>query len=257
MFKREIKINLKSYIVWLLSLIVLFSIVYLVYPSIENNKEINEMLKAFPDELLQAFNMDISFIDTAYGWLKTEGFVFILLITGCFSGIMGSNIILKEESDKTIEYLYSLPVTRNKIIFNKILAGFIYIVLLIIGIGVFNYFGLLFSGEFDSKQYILLSITPLFSSIPIYFICLFLSTFTNKTKKMLSLSLGIVIMSYVSNTISSISENTQFLKYFSVFTLVDLRNVILNIYKTYYDFLSLIISIIFFILMIIRYNKKN
>ena len=47
MFKREIKINLKSYIVWLLSLIVLFSIVYLVYPSIENNKEINEMLKHF------------------------------------------------------------------------------------------------------------------------------------------------------------------------------------------------------------------
>ena len=75
---------------------------------------------------------------------------------------------------------------------------------------------------------------------------------------MLSLSLGIVIMSYVLNTISSISENTQFLKYFSVFTLVDLRNVILNIsIKPIMIFLSLIISIIFFILMIIRYNKKE
>ncbi len=261
MFKREIKINLKSFVIWLLSLTILFLIVYLVYPSIANNEEINmlnEMIKIFPDELLQAFNMDISSIDSAYGWLKTEGFLFILLITGCYSGIIGSNIILKEESDKTIEYLHSLPITRNKIIFNKVLVGLIYIISLVVGIGLFNYFGLVISGEFNTKQYILLSITPLFSSLPIYFICLFLATFTNKTKKMLSLSLGIVIMSYILNTISSISEKTEFLKYFSVFTLVDLRNVILNVsIKPIMIFISLAISIFFFILTITKYNKKE
>ena len=63
----------------------------------------------------------------------------------------------------------------------------------------------------------------------IYFICMFLSTFTHKTKKMLGLSLGIVLISYVFNVLSSIADSTEFLKYLSVFTLADIRSVIINI----------------------------
>ena len=124
MFKREMKINFKSFVIWTSILIGLFLIVFLVYPSIinsENMEMMDEMMKMFPEEMLKAFNMDISSIDTAFGWLKTEGFVFVLLITGIYSGILGSNILLKEESDKTIEYLNSVPVTRKNIVINKIL----------------------------------------------------------------------------------------------------------------------------------------
>ena len=118
MLKREMKVNFKSFLIWLLVLIGIFLMVYLVYPSIinsDNIKMMDEMMKMFPSQMLRAFNMDISVIDSALGWLKTEGFVFVLLIIGCYSAILGSNILLKEENDKTIEYLNSLPVTRNKI----------------------------------------------------------------------------------------------------------------------------------------------
>ena len=99
MFKRELKINLKSFIIWTSILIGLFLVVFLIYPSIINSANmemIDEMMKIFPEEMLKAFNMDISTIDSAFGWLKTEGFVFVLLITGVYSGILGSNILLKE-----------------------------------------------------------------------------------------------------------------------------------------------------------------
>ena len=156
MFKREMKINLKSFIIWTSILIGLLLVVFLVYPSIINNENIemmNEMLKMFPEEMLKAFNMDISSIDSAFGWLKTEGFVFILLITGIYSAILGSNILLKEESDKTIEYLNSVPVTRKNIVISKILCSFIYITLMIAIIGIFNFIGLSLSGDFDKKLY--------------------------------------------------------------------------------------------------------
>ena len=142
MFKREMKINLKSFIIWTSILIGLFLVVFLVYPSIissENIEMIDEMMKMFPEEMLKAFNMDLSKIDSAFGWLKTEGFVFVLLITGIYSGILGSNILLKEESDKTIEYLNSVPVTRKDILLNKILCGIIYIILMVIIVGIFNF----------------------------------------------------------------------------------------------------------------------
>ena len=82
----------------------------------------------FNEELLKAFNMDISSMDTAFGWLKTEGFIFILLLTGIYSAILGSNIVLKEENDKTIEYLNSLPIKRSTILKDKIISSIIYII---------------------------------------------------------------------------------------------------------------------------------
>ena len=124
MLKRELKINLKSFIIWTSILIGLFAIVYLVYPSVfnsDNKQMIDNMMEMLPQEMLKAFNMDLSSIETAYGWLKTEGFVFVLLISGIYSGILGSQILLKEENDKTIEYLNSLPITRSNIAFSKIL----------------------------------------------------------------------------------------------------------------------------------------
>ena len=261
MFKREMKINLKSFIIWTSILIGLFLVVFLVYPSIvndDNMQMMDEMMKMFPEEMLKAFNMDISSIDSAFGWLKTEGFVFVLLITGIYSGILGSNILLKEENDKTIEYLNSVPVTRKKIAVNKILCGLIYIILMVAAIGIFNFIGLTLSGDFDRKSYLLLSITPIFSSIVIFATCLFLSTFTHKTKKTLGISLGIVFASYFFNIISEISESTEFLKYISVFTLADIRNVIVDVaINPLMVLLSVGITAIFVILTIIHYGKKE
>lgn len=255
------KINFKSFLIWLSILIAIFAVVFAIYPSItssDNIKMMDEMLKMFPAEVIKAFNMDISSIDSAFGWLKSEGFVFILLITGCYSGILGANIILKEESDKTIEYLNSLPVKRSSIALNKIFAGLLYIFSLVIALSIFNFIGLSLSGDFDKRQYLLLSITPLFSSTVIYFLCMFISTFTHKTKKMLGISLGIVLTSYVLQILASLAESTKFLKCFSVFTLADIRSVVV---KSALDpaiiLLSVGLSALLLVLTLIRYNKKE
>ena len=261
MFKREYKFNFKSFIVWTSITLGIFLLVYLMYPSIvvsDNVKMIDEMMKIFPEEMLKAFNMDIASMDSAYGWLKSEGFIFVLLIIGCYGGILGSNILLKEENDKTIEYLNSLPIKRTSIVLNKVLVGVINITLLVLLLGIFNYIGLTLSGDFDTKQFILLSITPLFPSLVLFFICLFISTFTHKTKKTLGISLGIVFISYILQTLSTIAEPVEFLKYFSVFTLADIRNVIVDVsINPLMVILTILLSVIFLVLTIAHYNKKE
>lgn len=261
MFYREIKVNFKSFFIWISILISLFFIVFLMYPSIMNNENIkmmNEMLKIFPEKVLTAFNMDISNIDTAFGWLKTEGFVFVLLITGFYSGILGSNILVKEENDKTIEYLNSVPVTRKRIVIEKVICAIIYIVVMIVILGIFNFIGLSLIEDFDKKQFLLLSITPIFSSIVIFSVCLFISTFMHKTKKTLGISLGIVFISYFLQIISELSTTTEFLKYASIFTLADIRNVIMDIsINPLMVSITIILSILFITLTLIHYEQKE
>lgn len=261
MFKREMKVNFKNFIIWLSILIGIFLIVYLVYPSIidsTDTKMIEEMMNMFPEDMLKAFNMDISTIDSAYGWLKSEGFVFVLLIIGCYSGLLGSNILLKEENDKTIEYLNSLPVKRTNIVLSKVLCAFIYIMLITLILLVFNFICLSISGTFDEKQFILLSLTPIFSGLVIFSICIFISTFTHKTKKMTGISLALVFISYIFQMISTLSEKVEFLKYLSVFTLSDIRNVIQDVsFNPIMIFISILLTVLFIILTIIHYNKKE
>lgn len=261
MLRRELKVNFKSFLIWMCVLIALFLMVFLMYPSIMNSdnvKMLNEMLKIFPEEVLKTFNMDISQIDSAFGWLKTEGFVFVLLITGVYSGIMGSNILLKEENDKTIEYLNSNPITRKRIVLSKVLAGLFYITLMILMLGIFNFMGLSLIEKFDKKLFILLSLTPLFSSFVIFSFCLFISNFFHKTKKVLGISLGFVFISYFLLIISELSSVTEFFKYISVFTLADIRNVITNIQiNPLMVIISIFLTIIFILLSLFSYDRKE
>ena len=90
MIRREFKVNFKSFIIWSSILIGMFLVVFLVYPFIitdDTVKNLDEMMKVFPPDLLKAFNMDITSINSAYGWLKSEGFMFVLIIIGIYSCI--------------------------------------------------------------------------------------------------------------------------------------------------------------------------
>ncbi len=261
MFKRELKYNFKNFIIWTIIILALFGVVFALYPSIassENIQSIDELAQIFPQEILAAFNMDIASLSTVFGWLKSEGFVLILLIVGVYAGIQGSTILVKEENDKTIEYLNSLPISREKIVISKSLVGIIYILLMIVIIGIFNFIGLKLSGDFDTTQYLLMSITPIFSSIVIYSLCLFLSTFTHKTKNTIGLSLAVVFANFIFNTISTIDKSVSWIKYTSAFTLSDIRNVILNTeINPIMILISILLTIIFIFLSVINYKRKN
>ncbi len=261
MIKKEFKDNFKSFIIWLSILLGIFLIVYLIYPYIitdETMDSLDEMMKVFPPEVLKAFNMDLSSINTAYGWLKSEGFMFVLIIIGIYCSMLGSSIVLKEESDKTIEYLESLPIKRSTILTNKITTSLVYIVLMILIFGVFNYIALLISGDFNHSEYLLLSITPLFIALPFFAINLFISTFLHKTRKTIGISLGLVFLSYILSVLSELSTKVEFLKYFSIYTLADTRNVIVNTsIAPIVVIISLLITFVFIIGSYIRYNRKE
>ena len=261
MIKREFKVNFKSFITWLTILLIIFLIVYLIYPYIitdEIMKSIDEMMKIFPEGVLKAFNMDITSISSAYGWFKSEGFTFILIILGIYSSLLGSNILLKEEDDKTIEYLSFLPIKRSKIVTSRIITGMSYIFIMVIIFGLFNYGSLLLNGAFNQKEFFLLSMSPIFVMIPLFAISLFISTFFHNSKKVIGIPLGIVFISYILNVLSEISEKVRFLKYISIYTLADIRNIIdscsINIILV---IISFVITVIFIVFTYIRYNKKE
>lgn len=261
MIKKELKFNLKSTLIWSGICIILFGLVFAVYPTIISNlgeNSFDEMLKAFPPELLKAFNMDISSMDSAYGYFTTEGGVFLYLILGMFAGVLGTNILLKEKSDMTIEYLGSKPISRTKIVNSKVLVGLIYVVASVVIVAIFNFVGFELSAEYNKMQLIIISFSVLQTAIPSFFICLLLSLFFKKSKSTTFISVGLIIFSYFLSVFSTFSQSVEFLKYFSLFTLSNLRHIVENTSIFIPGLIvSIIISIICYILTLIIYNKKQ
>jgi len=67
-----------------------------------------------------------------------------------------------------------------------------------------------------------------------------------------------VFIFYLLNMLSELSTKVEFLKYFSIYTLADVRNVIsttsINVNLV---IISLVITLVFIFLTYVRYNKKE
>lgn len=260
MFKREFKINLKTLILWTSILMTIFLLVYLVYPSMNfaSQEAVNNMLRNFPEEILRTFNMDLISIDTAFGWYKTEGYVFILLLGGVYSSLLGGSILLKEENDETIEYLLSKPVKRSKVVSAKVLCGLVNISLFVLILGIFNYIGLSLSGEFNEKLYLYTVIAQLLLLYPLFGISFLISSFFRKTKSVTGIVLSLVFLSYALQMIGALSEKFRFLKNISLFELASIRDIIkTNQISLRNIVIAVIIVIVSIALSYYRYEKKE
>lgn len=261
MFKREFKINFKSLVLWTAILLTIYILIFVMYPSLiteETKASLEQMMQSMSQEILASFNMDIVGIETAYGWFKTEGYMFLTIIGGIYSAILGGTILLKEESDKTIEFLYSKPVSRNKIVTSKIICGIVNIFIFTAVIAIGNLIALAGIEDFELKEFLMISIIPILLYYMLFFIMLFVSTFFKKTKKAMSLGIGLVFISYFMQIIGNMGENVEIVKKVSLFEFVSSRYIILNnSIDVKYLWIGLAIIAITAVGTYYRYNRKE
>ena len=80
----------------------------------------------------------------------------------------------------------------------------------------------------------------------------------HKTKKIIGISLGMVFIFYLFSVLSELSTSVEFIKYFSIYTLADTRNVISDVAINPINIIvSLLITLLFIGGTYIRYNKKE
>ncbi len=257
MIKRELKINLKTFLVWGLSISALLTLIFCIYPTISNNVEIDKLLKALPEEVLKGFNFDAVSISTVFGWYASEGFMIATLIGALYAASLGSTIILKEESDKTIEFLYAKPVSRNKILGSKIIVAIFYICLFNLLLMLVTGIGFALTDELPVTKWLLLTISPIFIQLALFFITAFIATFFTKTRKAMGISFGLVMGTYVINMIAQMSDKVNFLKFFTPFGYIDASTIIKTEALDSYSIIIGVIILIFASLLFIRYNKKE
>ena len=259
MIKLEIQKNITSFLIWTIIIVSLFLMVFGIYPSMMKDTEaITELVNSMDTQFLEVFNMDIMGFESVFGWIATEGHVLLLLIGGMYFGILGATILLKEENDGTIEFIYSKNISRNRILSSKILVGIILAILLNLIVLVFLIIGLAISDDLELNKLVLFLVSSTIAHISIYLISMCISTFMRRTNKSTMVALALVFLLYTISIISGMSDDTEFLKYISPFYYMSARPIIETDSIPLENILIILgIDVIVYIISQVRYNKKE
>lgn len=129
-FTRELRANRKSTIIWSFAVIAMVAGGMGKYAGLSGSPaSLTEFMDALPASLLNLMGLGDLDITTAMGFYGVL-FLYIAIMLAIHAAILGANIIAKEEIEKTTEFLMVKPVSRKKVLTQKLLAGLLFITIL-------------------------------------------------------------------------------------------------------------------------------
>ena len=221
-FLRELKANLKSLIIWSVIVALLIMIGVAKFSAFAGDPEMLKILDSVPPVVLEAMNMGAFNLTTLTGFYGVM-FIYFGLMGAMAAAMWGSDIISKEERDKTVEFSLVLPISRSKVITAKALAALINCIAFVLitwGISI----AAVQSYNPDQAFYKNLSLEmQAMFLIELVFLAvgLFLGCAMKQYKRSGSTAVAIILVTYILSILSGMQEKLDFLKYFSPFKYFD------------------------------------
>lgn len=222
--KFEFRRLLKGSIVWGIVSGLLIVFIMSVYPSMQTSS-METVLKAkmdsLPKGLMTAFGIDKMTDFTNISQYLAYSMQYIVMASGIYALILGINALIKEESDGTIEFLYSKPVNRKEIVTQKLLANILlFLIYTTIILIITTVITVIVKDSKTSINTVMIDIMKIFKGLTfvgLIFLSIgfFLSTVLKNGRKSVTIGIGVFFISYFIGMMSKLKENLSFLKYFS------------------------------------------
>ncbi len=221
-FLRELRANLKSLLIW--SIIVTFLIIMSAakFSGFASDPEMLKMLDSMPKALLDALSMSAFNLTTLSGFYGVM-FIYFALMAAIAAAMWGSDIISKEERDKTVEFSLVLPVSRSRVITAKALAALVNcIAFVLITWGVSLVAVRSYHPDQAFYDFLALEMRAIFAIALIFLaIGLLLGCAMKRYKRSASVAVAIILVAYFVSIITVMQERLDFLKYFTPFKYFD------------------------------------
>ncbi len=225
--KFELKQNLKSWIIWTLSIVIMNILMMSIYSTMR--EEMIEISAMFDNLGIFSQMMGLTRLNmgTVLGYYGVEIGVVIALGGTMYSAVTAINIMAKETSQQTSEFLFSHPISRFQIVTSKAITVLIYVTLMAFIFWAFAVITFIFFNEpipyflltrYHTLQWIM--------GLQIAAVCLFLSTILKRENT--GLGIGIVLILYILSLMFNLQNDWQFLGYLSPFIYADASYLLLD-----------------------------
>lgn len=194
-----------------------------IFPTFKDVKNIEELIKSYPETLKAFFGFKNVSLFTFEGFLNAEflSFMWVVIVAGYLISFATSEVS-KEIESGTIESLLSLPVSRLKIITTKWLNMAV-ICLFFVAVTVFPLMGLAaaYGIKFSALSLFLVGILGFMFFFSIASFTIMLTVLFNERSKPVFIVIFVLIVSWIWNSVGQIVESIKDLRFLSVFYYFD------------------------------------
>jgi ABC-2 type transport system permease protein len=219
---RELKANFKSLLIYCGISLFFLTVGFAKFQGYADNPELLDVLNGLPDAMLDAFSMNAFNLTTVEGFFGVM-FVFIGLILSIAAVMWGSDIIAKEERDKTVEFSLTLPVRRSTMIAAKsavVVTNSILLALFTWGITLAN--TTRYDPEPSFYKFVALGMIAIFIMQLIFLaVGVLLGAAVKNHKRASSIAISILLGTYFLSIIAGLNEDFEKLKYLTPFKFFD------------------------------------
>lgn len=243
-FVRELRANLKSLIIWSVVVILFVMVGIGKFSAYYGNPEMLAVLDALPPAMLDAFNFKAFNLTTITGFYGVM-FTYYALILSIAAAMWGSDVITKEERDKTVEFSLTLPVARSRLVTAKTLAMLVNcIALLLITWGVSLVSAARYQPDAEFYRFLALCVAAIFI-MQLIFLALgvLLGCAMRRYKRVTAVAVAVLLGTYFMSIVTALNEKLDWLKYLTPFKYFD-PGVLLRDSKLDLGFVGLSLAIV-------------
>lgn len=227
LIRHELRQGRLSFAIWTGSIAFLLIICIFLFPEMKDEMDGISDLFASMGSFTAAFGMDRLSFGTLTGFYAIECGNVLGLGGAFYAALTAITALAKEEKDRTAEFLLAHPVSRARVITEKLCSVMIQIammnaIILALSLGSI----LLIGEEIPWKEILLLHLAYFLLQAELAGICFGISAFLRRSS--LGIGLGLAAMMYFLNLIANITERAEFLKYITPFGYCEGADIISN-----------------------------
>lgn len=223
--RHELRQGRRSFLIWTAAIGFLLVICVFLFPDMKKQMDGVDDLFSSMGSFTAAFGMDRLNFGTFAGFYGVECGNILGLGGAFYASLCAAGMLSKEERDRTAEYLLTHPVSRTRIITEKLTAVLLQIVVMNLIVYVLSICSIFFIGETVLwKEINLLHFAYFILQVELAAICFGISAFMRRGSA--GVGLGIAVMMYVLNLVANISETAGFLKYITPFAYAESADVL-------------------------------
>ena len=227
LFKMEFRRNLRSLVIWSLVIgMLIFFTMSFFRTVLQYQQQISGMIQLIPLAAMKVRGFgNIDDIFSVMGFYAANNIVYMMLLGSIYAIVLSSNLFLKEEYNKTAEFLMSKPVTRNEIFFSKTMLVFLNILILNLFTSAVSLVSIKSFGKSDivASPFFILSLYTLFLNLLFASVGVLLAVMTRRARPLSFLCIGIVLVFYFLYSISRIPGIDGRFGYISPFKWVNIE----------------------------------
>lgn len=211
LLRHELRQGRVSFLIWTVSIGCFLGVCIFLFPEMEGEMDALGEMFASMGSFTAAFGMERLNIGTLEGYYCVECGVILGLGGALYASQIGVSSLSCEESGGTAGFLLTHPVSRGRVVLEKLLSVFLRVLLLDLVLLMVSFScTLCIRAKADWDRLLLLHLACLLLQLELAGVCFGLSAFLRREGS--GIGLGLAVLLYILNLLSNITEGVEFLK---------------------------------------------